>query len=187
MSLCLRRQCKNVWTNYGFSPYLLCKLLRSLMKASIKNSERKLQPSILWFHILITCTTFKMLSKQLNTSFHIHTIEAFCILDIQKGGRSPDSDSPIVGGTGQQSRQDGVPAHTVDCAGVTSQLCDGQLTAPVPDVNFVVWQETGHFISCYQFIGLDLNGNFTNFTNENLFTHHVEYFSGWNSALPGCT
>lgn len=72
---------------------------------------------------------------------HFHTIQSLCILDIQEGRRSPDSDGSIVWGTGQQTGHHRVPAHTVDCAGVTSQLCDGQLTAPVPDVNFVVWQE----------------------------------------------
>lgn len=102
----------------------------------------------------------------MNTSFNVHTIEPLSILDIQEGGRSPDSDGSIVWGAGQQSGQDWVPAHTVDCAGVTSQLCNGKLTVPVPDVNFVVWQVTREFISYYQFTGFDLKGNSANFTNE---------------------
>lgn len=140
-----------------------------------------MQPSILRFHLHNLSNWSQTIT---HTSFHVHTIKPFCILDIQKGGGSPDSYGPIVWGAGQQSRQDGVPAHTVNCTGVTSQLCDGQLTAPVPDVNFVVWQKTGDFISCYHLIRLDINSNFTNFINENLFTrHHAEYFSGWNSAF----
>lgn len=83
----------------------------------------------------------------LSKSFHFHTIQSLCILDIQEGRRSPDSDGSIVWGAGQQTGHHGVPAHTVDCACVTGQLCDGQLTAPVPDVNFVVWQERDELVS----------------------------------------
>lgn len=81
------------------------------------------------------------LRRQSLSRFHVHTVESFSFLDVQKRSRSPDPDRPIVWGTGQQSRQDGVPAHTVDRARVTAELCDGQLAAPVPDIDFVVWEQ----------------------------------------------
>lgn len=36
----------------------------------------------------------------LSKSFHFHTIQSLCILDIQEGRRSPDSDGSIVWGAG---------------------------------------------------------------------------------------
>lgn len=89
-------------------------------------------------HTLAVINRRHLLSSRTHTHTHIYTVEPFCILDIQEGGGSPDSDGAVIGGAGQQSGQDGVPAHTVDSAGVTSQLGDGQLAAPVPDVNLVV-------------------------------------------------
>lgn len=83
-------------------------------------------------------------------SFHVHTIESFCILNVQKGCGSPDPDCPVVRGARQQTGEDGVPAHTVDRAGVTTELGDGQLTAPVPDVNFVVCREMDNLSAACQ-------------------------------------
>lgn len=82
------------------------------------------------------------LSQTAQHSFQVHTIDALRVLDVQEGGGSPDSDGAVVGGAGQKTGHDGVPAHAVHCPSVTGQLGDGQLTASVPDVNFVVWNKT---------------------------------------------
>ena len=72
----------------------------------------------------------------------MRTVEPLRVLRVWKGGWAPDSDGAVVGGAGHEARQHRVPAHTVDCACVSGQLRNGQLTALVPDVHFVVCKHT---------------------------------------------
>lgn len=125
---------------------LLTTLLRALLWCGCRSRVGKLRPGDRLIPARRTFTIVSVRNADARGSLGrrglspagARTVESFSFLDVQERSRAPDPDRPVVRGAGQQSGQDGVPAHAVDGARVTAELCDGQLAAPVPDVDLVV-------------------------------------------------